>query len=795
MTVTAGFDFQQARSRWLTHVAGMVHSPRADRFGTALEVPCSDLERALVVVHVGLTHLMGGDRDDAALADFCSPSEADSIIGDWRSAGQSAHVVGEIVHVWHALWRVGASTQGIRAELDAFIADGYLARTLRAGRALDDELDSAWAGLSASGLPDRVEIDPIWDCPGSHLERIREAGRPPQDLWHGLSPLERRALIGARRHPHLEDAYARTISVVEVWHSMQGGWGGPAPTDVPSWWRDMVVRRGGRQLQDRAGAVPCWFVVAESVDELRAYAAWQWSDAGIGIGYDRDARGDVILQIQLPIDDGGPPGFVEFRYPTAYLGGATSLDMLAWVGIIRLEVYEVVDSELRFAFSRGVRLPDLRSKLTDAEIRQFPAYNWLEHHEPTADDVLDRMRNAERVQFELVRRGEAARNSEPSERVATAYDAYLRRLDEGGSAAHSGLVADEAAIDRARRELRLALSYVENPADAIALDLLGPDRAYANVQLIESEPARVTSAVAYPVPDGVDATELTLCVQDYENGGLVADDEAWQEFSGLPFTRVLVSPSGPLYALPIHEDFLEAGLEQVSYAHRVAILSTAPPRMHAAQEILLAGWSPPAGSRDHLPCLDLELSALEGIYGQTRRELVGFGVLPAVVHLAGHGDAGSRAVDYWLRASSSADHLVTPARVLLDVDASETELVYLSACSTGRGEFGSRTIMDAIPLDVAFLERGATCVLSTSAPVNDSIATIFAISFHAAWRIGASIWDAYTEARAVIASGSASGVVANILDENWERWREALMRGCAAEPESWMLFRLSGRHW
>ncbi len=237
------------------------------------------------------------------------------------------------------------------------------------------------------------------------------------------------------------------------------------------------------------------------------------------------------------------------------------------------------------------------------------------------------------------------------------------------------------------------------------------------------------------------------------------------------------------------------GFDEVSYAHRSTVVSSESPDIHDGQEILMAGWPGTVGAANYLNSLEIELTALERMYGQARQSSVDLSALPEIVHFAGHGDAGLSITSHWMQATETIGELLTPAGVLLNADASRTELVYLSACSTGAGVFGLRSVMEAVPLDVAFLERGATCVVSTSAPVNDVIASMFAITFHAALRAGAAIWEAYIDARSATSTGNSSPESQLALDTEWSSWRVQHSRASARHPDDWMRFRLSGRHW
>jgi hypothetical protein len=784
----------ESRARWLAHIASLVETPRAETsFGGGFDRPLNDIERALVEVHVGFTHLMGGDRNEASLPRYCTAEEADSIVSRWRAGAQSPHIVGEVDIVWHCLWQVGFWSSCVREELSDLIASSFLSSHFGTTPPEGDPLVAHWGSIENTQGNVNFSFGDVWNCAESHLEKIRFADDISQNLIESLCALEQRALVGEREQPYLEESFSQAVSVIDAFMAVPGSWGGPDPSDVPPWLRDFAIVRGGRIRQERAGVVPCWFVVAESTEELRAISAWSSGSQNVALVQKQESSNTLFLRLEVNFDDGQGPGVVEFIYETSHIRAATSLDMLAWVGIIRLEVYELDHGELKFAFATGVRIGDLRDELVRPDLRAFPAFDWLADLVPSADDILFRMRNTERAQFELVRRGETLRR-DASNPAAAAYRSYLTRVHDGAQSEYAGVPADAAGIDRVHRELLTALSVLSNPVDEIALQRLGPDRGFAQIQFIQDEPMRTVCAVASQNADGSqDAHLVTLAVQDYEAGGLQADEDGLAELAALGLKSIVLSPSGPLYPLALHEDFLDDGFEQVSYVHRSGILGTRSPSSDCGQSVLIAGWAGERGETNHLKYLDIELSALESIYRKAKSEVLDLGSLPRVVHLAGHGEAGVSATEHWLKASES--EILTPARVLLDVDASNTDLVYLSACSTGRGVFGLRRVMNAIPLDVAFLERGAACVVSTSAPVNDVVASAFAIVFHSTWRAGASVWDAYTEARALLSRGVRSPEASDVLEASWPTWEADLTSAVAVHPDDWMKFRLSGRHW
>jgi len=782
-------DLKSLRAHWVRHLMGTI---RTTEGATGHEDPRQSVERALIEVHVGLSHLFGADQQEAALEGFCTPEMVEQIVSRWRAGGQSLAVMGELRAVWRSLWSAGIWSDLVSPELSAQIAMSYLCEHTRESAPTDDPLAAFESSLLAVVSSDAV--DETWDCDSTHLARVRGLPDRPAAVLDALLPLERRALVGARRDARLETSVESAAGKIHIDLAMRSGWGGPNRSDIPPWLRDYAIARGGRIFQERAGVMPCWFFVAESVDELRAISAWRHVRPEVAVGTRRDRPNEVLLFGHLEFNDGGNAGVLEFLYNTTSIAHATSLDMVAWVELIRLEVYVIEEGDLEFAFATGIEVSGAREPLINPEMRAFPDEDWLRHEPPSTADVLFQMQNAQRVQFEWVRRGEEARARGSASTAA--YLEYLRAVDGGARSDCAGIDPDQSGIERARRSLLAAFSLEAPPAVEIALDPLGSSAGLLQLGLITDEPQRVAGALAYTDARGeVKALSMNLMEQSYASGQLEADNEGLDTVVGLSLHRLVLSPAGPLYALALHEDFLDEGVREVSYAHSPHVIAGQPLATDAAPEIFITGWAGDSDTEGHLNFLEAELRSLEGIYGALRSTSPIPQQLPAVVHLAGHGVAGKSATEHWLRASRSIDNLISPARVLLDLDASSTQLVYLSACSSGRGVFTTTTVMESVPLDVAFLERGATCVVSTSAPVNDAVSSVFAIAFHSAWRAGASVWDAYVEARAAASQKAPSALVAGALEEVWPTWTTDLAAASSVHPEDWMRFRVSGRHW
>ena len=271
--------------------------------------------------------------------------------------------------------------------------------------------------------------------------------------------------------------------------------------------------------------------------------------------------------------------------------------------------------------------------------------------------------------------------------------------------------------------------------------------------------------------------------------------EGFRELRGLVelgICKIVVNAHSVTYNLPYHEALLRMGFTEASYSHRAGTLNRGCPS--ESTNTVVIGYAG-AGTR-HIKAVDTELEFVSELYDTTVTESP-LSKLPATVHLSGHGHAGSKNYEVGIEIDPTGPPL-SSARVLMDLDATDSDLVYLSACSTGSGSYGPLQLADTVPLDVAFIEKGARAVLSTSAPVNDSVACFFACIFHHARSTGDTIWDAYALAREATRDQEVPHNrphLGDMLGRIWPQWRTDLMNGAASAPDDWQLFRLSGRHW
>jgi hypothetical protein len=781
------------RKRWLRRLADKINAGRGPSYAKKFPFPrLNAVEIALIDVHVGLSHLFGADNDEAAIDPFCPASAVQDLVYLWRIGRQDIEVVGRVREVWTSLREAGTDLGLVHPELIASIDSSFLARRLDINPHSSLPPHPFWS-IEPTEFATHTSVHDTWDSPGSHLGHLLASDACDEELLRGLTPLEKLALAGDEEDVTLRrDANLATESM-HLYLAMPGGWGGPGSENVPPWIRDYALASGGRILQERAGVIPCWFVIAESVDELRAFSSMRHMRS-VAIGMEPDFPGRAIAQIELDMGDGGDPGVVTFVYERHSREAAWSFDMLGWVEAVRVEVYSIEQRELKYAFSFGLHfnlrpaVSKIRNLADRSDTNSAPELD-------SSQTIITRMQNINRVHFELIQLGRRARNLGISA-VEEPYDAWLTAIDVAARSEAAGVYCDYFDMEESRRQIVARASSLEITEPSFSLEWLPDGWGFLQLVLVTDEPMRIEGLLAYRDRAGtLRGAAIPLQEYSFSVGRLVTDDDGLDSLIELKLKGLILSPSGPLYAQATHEDFLQEGIPYVSYAHTSTAISVAPRENLSSEGLLLSAWAGDGSAGEPLSFLATEVRALEGLYGAARTDLPLSGTLPRVVHLAGHGMAGSRPTDHWLRASPSIDDLVTPARVLRQIDASATELVYLSACSTGRGVFTQRTIMEAVPLDVAFLERGARCVVSTAAPVNDAVASAFAIAFHSSWRAGASIWDAYVEARHLTSVHSASEAVLDVLEEKWPSWLQDLELASRSNPEDWRKFRISGRHW
>ncbi len=284
-------------------------------------------------------------------------------------------------------------------------------------------------------------------------------------------------------------------------------------------------------------------------------------------------------------------------------------------------------------------------------------------------------------------------------------------------------------------------------------------------------------------------------------------------FAGEEIEEVLVMPWGPLHGIPFGA--IPLGPQalgdryQIAYAPSLGIvrslLTQTRPNREAIELVSAHGGS--------LRWADRELSALRSIYPDAEVVADGSpreGVLNAIgqgriVHLAMHGhwwrdDHFASALD--LRLEDPFDRFIPAAEIHRDVDLGGAELVFLSACNTGRSPTIRHGIEFYAGLDAAFLSRGAKAVISTLWPIEDLAAAIFATSLHCELAAGQSLVAGFSRSWRLLRGGEVHNLpehdhIAKALDAADPEWRKAAANAATSfrHPSRWAAFKLSGVPW
>lgn len=551
-----------------------------------------------------------------------------------------------------------------------------------------------------------------------------------------------------------------------------------------------------------AGFVPGWLLVTESDDELRAVDRWTGSP---GFGIQEMTNQHLVLVLQLDFGS-GETAHATYRYRLRDVQHMNWLRTMLAIKWVRLDVYQLdAANQLRFRFSFGTPLPrELVDKVREHVRNAIPDDSELTLFEtPTVIDQLHTMGGLERTYFENL----AIYTSELDEDsdLGEAYRHYLAVTATATFASFRGSPIDDHQYAEAKEYLQVELSRRRDTEHApLQIEHLGRGRALIQFVVTVDAPVALLAFVAYTGSSGQPV------VQDFEFShevDLGLSHSTLDELSaylsnglaGLTFLldadieSLVISVGAGVYNLPFHDALLQLGFREVSYTHRVGLLARTDANV-VSPGALISGFA--GQGSDRIASVEAELKVVAALTGgaidSPSRSL------PRIVHFAGHARTGSQPYEVGISLGPSQIAPLSAARVLLDIDASATQLVFLSACGTGAGDFMLGELPTAIPLDVAFLEKGAQAVVSTAAPVNDHVAAFFACVFHHELAGGSSIWESYAAARQAASDadlGSDRHDLEVLLSSHWPGWRADIAGRKAAGDESWRLFRVSGRHW
>lgn len=802
-------QYAESRLRWLEGITNRIVDDRVCKTFKDNESGLSRTETSLLVSHVGLSHVYGIADDDIALPEFLAYEEVVALISrHWRQGHFDVRLASSLPQLWSCLFRLGLDTGNLRPELALELIGSQLGSRMKMESS--DNLEPSANSevlffieqhpLAPSDLESLGSFDLA--SPGSHIPMVHALLETRgSDAARVFTELERIACVADDERTAWNDqALLGASRQLFISQSMKGGWPGPGSNDVPVWVRDQIMTVGARASYATVGFVPGWFAVAESADDLNALRRWAY-DAHNSFVLGADESGTLMLGIKLTLPSTEETTHMWWGYPLEGLPLFWLKTMVA-VGLVRLDIYRIdSDSRLEYVNSFGCRLPeDLTAWLRTYLMKHEPQDELLLVAPMSYEQKLHAMAQVEQHAFESLNLSVTA---DPDSELGIAFHEYLEIVDATTAATFRGYPADTQAYESAREKLRLAIgAHAERSIAPIDLEYLGEGRAYAQFHLVQDGADSLVADVAYVDLSGevrVGTYEFSgsfsnLWALERQSQALADGFSELKELLALGICKIIVNPHSVTYNLPYHEALLRLGFSEVSYSHRAATLQLR--RAAKTGGALVTGFAG-EGTR-HIRAVDTELEFVKQLYedlvpnSQLRRAR-----LPEVVHLCGHGTSGSRSYEVGLELEPDSPPL-SAAQILSDVDASGVDLVYLSACSTGRGSYGHLQLVDTVPLDVAFIEKGARTVLSTSAPVNDMVACFFACMFHYSVSQEATIWDAYQFARTAAQNRNVPATqqqLRGMLTEVWPTWQNDLKNSTDSYPDDWQLFRLSGRHW
>lgn len=777
------------------------------------------VEKAFLVIHVGTSHIYGIDDRDIALEGYLNDSGVSAIISRvWRSGAPPERIASNLIYSWFTFYRLGRDLSELSSGLIELAYRSQLGRRMEEETTADlspDFIDSALSSylddnsVADLGALNELSADDQWslDQKGSHLAILLQilAAEGLKRVLSMATPLEVLAIMPDSESDRRNDKALQSTRNIRHYDLLTpGGWPHQLAAGVPSWVADAVINNGARMVLSTAGFVPSWTFVAESVEEFRAVETWTYTP-GFFVYEESD---HLILGFRLKYRN-GDTAYASYRYRLTNADELNYLRTLLSMKLVRLEIYNInPSSKLEYVFSFGTQIPEkvveqgweyIERKLDDENDIYFV-------EERSASDILEQMAWIETNAFECLTLCHEPYVKQDESELSGAYRNYLQVIDGLAKDEFRGSIVDVQRFMQVREELRNAIGRSERgKVNDIDLGLLGKGRAYCQFSTTSSESNYLIAKVAY-LQEGVpvakifefsttiDLAHLSALSWDFQAEHLSNGLNRFEELINCGVHSIVLNLGASVYNLPFHEAFLRMGFAQASYSHRMSTLSDR--ERSAESESLLVGYAGVGGNS--IAAVDVEMAVLSELYGVPVADMDRVGSAPGVAHFAGHGRVGAGAYQIGLELGPAASDFLSSARILLEFDFRESDLVFLSACSTGRGEYSDLQLMESVPLDVALIESGARVVISTSAPVNDIVCFFFSCVMHHAVIHGESIWSAYLLAREsastqVIPQSQMSLVP--VLDRHWAEWRSALKGASAQAPWDWQLFRISGRCW
>lgn len=597
----------------------------------------------------------------------------------------------------------------------------------------------------------------------------------------------------------------------------RGGWSGSCPDGLTGYQREWVLNRGARNLHQTSGAVPGWFITAETHEDVNVLRRLKY-----GCGFSIEEQADSFAVNLHPL---GPDGTasnlrIGFQYGTE----ATSVLRLAILGAMRAALVDLLfldhRNHLHHVASFNMGLPDEVAEAAAAFARRHASpdgvWDFFAEALEEAEEAELRAGAAELRRHDVARVVRAALEGRVPATVRgilrqyfdalgryTALDAQYLGLEQSSSAElEEGRASLRESIAGAELHLpvidegtltvlsdRRAFIHLECDSDAILYPVaswLGQDRT----PQFKGFPCGIWNPPARP-HGSADPTDRA----EYEEAEVGALAEALLPLSQLlaaGVSRLVICPSERFMQTAAHLALLAIGFDEVSYAPSLALLQpTNPASAPPSQPPHINGWA--GTGSNQLAGVNAEVAILTDLYGTPADHTPPTSGSYPLIHLAGHATSGPSEASTGIHLETQT---LTGADVLGDLNLAGTKLVVLAACGTGHATYEPTQLLEHTPLDSCFITVGAISCIATTRPVSDRIAVIFSAVLHYALIGGASLWDAYEQACFAARTPDRQRVphtATGVLDQMSPTWDTTPLT--PTEVNDWMTFKLSGAHW
>lgn len=770
--------------------------------------------RALLRMTIGVGHRHGLRDEELAIAGL-SLDAVQAEIMRWRTGRVEPRTAWLSDATWVSLRQYAETSLRVSAAVVNEIIDGPVARMthLEADPLLPHPTCQHEAGvyqLTPSG---------VLSFPDNHLAIVRDlVSTDIKTAMRTFTPLE--LLSSQDDGPDdvaADQVLTRSGSRIDVPLAGRGGWSGSCPNGLTGYQREWVLNRGARNMHQTSGAVPGWFITAETQEDVNALKRLKY---GCGFSFEEQPESfDVNLH---PLGPDGTPS--ELRIGFGYGAEATSLLRLAILGTMRSVLVDLLfldhRNQLQHVASFYMGVPDEVAEAASAFAQRHASPDGVVDF---IAEALDEVEEAElRASAAELRRHDVARSVRAAleGRVPSQVRGVLRQYFDAlarYTALNSQYLGIEqssvAEFEESRLALRKSIAGSELHLPVInqeTLTVLGDRRAFIHLECD-------TDAMLYPVASWLDqdqvpqfrgfpcgiwnappaasaTTDLTQGAA-HEREEVKALAEALRPLTqllDLGVSRLVVCPSERFTRTPVHVALLSLGFEEVSYAPSLALLqptnstTAPPPRPHH-----INGWA--GTGSNQLAGVDAEVAILTDLYSTPADHTSPATGNYPLIHLAGHATTGPNEASTGIHLRAGT---LTGADVLGGLNLSGTKLVVLAACATGHSTYEPMQLLEQTPLDSCFITVGATTCIATTRPISDRIAVIFSTALHHSLIHGTSLWDAYAQASSEAQSPNRKRLphaATDVLDRMSPGWDTNPLT--LTEINDWMTFKLSGGHW